>query len=75
MGGPFASRALGTPSPPGYLWSETGWESEKLCYLLDFPPEIGLPQSPLVQPPSHPPVPWEVRGLPGSTEATVGGQK
>ena len=30
-------------------------------YLLHFPPEIGLPQSPLVLPPSHAAVSWEVR--------------
>ena len=32
-------------------------------YLLHFPLEIGLPQSPLVLPPSHPAVSREVRGV------------
>lgn len=51
-GWPVAGRALGTLSPLGYLWSGTSWEREKLRYLLHFPPEIELPQSPLVLPPS-----------------------
>ena len=47
-------------------------------YLLHFPLEIGLPQSPLVLPPSHPAVSWEVRGVGGSLAAPRlwwGGQK
>lgn len=62
MGGPAARRAPGTLSPLGYLWSGTSWEREKLCYLLHFPPEIELLQSPLVLPPSCPLAPRETGG-------------
>lgn len=63
---------LGAPClPGGYLRYGTGWEREKLRYLLHFPPEIGLPQSPLVLAPhTHwPPgsgggwgTPWQHQG-------------
>lgn len=70
VGGPAASRAPGTLSPPGYLWSGTSWESEKLHYLLHFPPEIELPQSPLVLPSSRPLAPQEMGGHCCRAEAT-----
>lgn len=44
----------GIPTPWLSLWPGTGWESEKLCLSPPLPSEIGLPQSPLVLPPSHP---------------------
>lgn len=60
-GWPAAGRAP-APCLPGYLWSGTSREREKVRYLLYFPPEIELPQSPLVLTPSYPLAPREMGG-------------
>ena len=75
MGGPAANRAPGIPTPPGYLWPGTGWESEKLCLSPPLPSGDRAASKPSCSAPFTPSglVGSEGGGgLPGSTEAVVG---
>lgn len=67
MGGPAANRAPGTPTPLGYLWSGTGWESEKLCLSPPLPSGDRAASKPSCY------APFTLSSLAGSEGGVVGG--